>query len=457
MKYLRLLGISVVSLLLFSGCDKEEVVPEPQLPISEFIYSGDKDINGKLESIPVTILFESISEFTDSVEWDFGDGEKSTAENPEHTYTENGVYTVSLVAMNNDGSDTSSVEIQIGVAASDMSISTTSQGVTVFSIEYALGTTDTEGTATYFVEISTYSDFSQMIEFSDEGSQNLVVEKELSGTGTYQFRDLKPGTWYYYRIRQEVSLNSHTYGPFYSDTKTAKLGALPAPGLTIATYTDNACVLKVMASINEPPGESLYLTGSDVVIEASYSQNFSTKFTMDSFTSGSATQGESFYYRKPGSTIFLRGWYEYKGRMAFSNVLPYVTDNYVANLSSKTYSGTTATINVGTNMVLIGSQSGEHIRFLVQDYAPNTLDTYSIIHSSFEYEDENETDFIVVNTNEFHEKVVLKVLEETDTYVICQLVNQDDMSTELYYSLSTGSSTESIFLSGLIFKAEKVQ
>ncbi len=445
----------MVSLFLLSGCQDEEIVPEPQLPVSSFSFSGDKDTNGKTELVPVTVSFQNTSEFTDSVEWDFGDGEKSTEDNPQHTYTENGVYQVTLVAMNLDGSDTSNVEISIGVKENDMTLATASQGVTVFTFEYSFGST-AEGTASYFVELSTYSDFSQMVEFTDAEHQNSITEKELTGAGSYQFRELRPGSWYYYRIRQELTLDTHTY-TFYSDVKTAKLGALLAPGLTATTYADNACVLKVTASINEPPGETLYLTGSDVVIEASYAQNFTSKVTMDSFTSGNVTQGESFYYRKPGTTLFLRGWYEYKGRMAYSSVISYTTENYIANLSSKTYSGATATLNESTDMVMIGSQSGEHIRFLVQDYVPNTLDTYSIVHSSFEYEDENEVDHIVINANEFHEKVVLKMLEETDTYIIAQLVNQDDMSTEIYYSLSTGGSTQSIFMSGLIFKADKTQ
>ena len=38
--------------------------------------------------------------------WDFGDGNTSTAQNPSHTYTSSGLYTVSLTATNDDGSDT---------------------------------------------------------------------------------------------------------------------------------------------------------------------------------------------------------------------------------------------------------------------------------------------------------------------------------------------------------------
>ena len=456
MKYIKISGILLVFLYLITACSEEDVLPEPQLPVSNFTFTGDQDANGKLSLIPVTISFQNISEFTDSVKWIFGDGETSTDENPRHTYTENGTYNVSLIAMNLDGSDTSSTEIRIGVAAAPMSLATISSGVTVFTLEYDVSATGNfEGTPTYFVELSTYSDFSQMIEFSDEEFQNPIVEKELSGIGTYQFKELKPGSWYYYRIRQELTMDAHTY-TFYSDVKTAKLGPLLAPGLAVATYAENSCVLKLTATINEPPGESLNMTGSDVQISVSYSQNMSNPITLDTYTAGSVSQGESYYYRKPGSTIFVRGVYEYKGRLAYSSTLAYTTDNFIANLSSKTLKGSQAELKLGNSQIVIGDLLGEHIRFLIQDYTPNTLDSYSIVHSSFEYEDETAKDFNVSNTNEFHSKVTLKILEETDTYIIGQLVNSDDMSTDLYYALDAEGSAD-IFMSGLIFKAEKVQ
>ncbi|MEQ8336647.1 MAG: PKD domain-containing protein [Cyclobacteriaceae bacterium] len=458
MKHINLFGVMITSLLLLSACQDEEIVPEPQLPIASFTYSGDQSTDGKLALVPVVISFQNTSEFSDSIKWDFGDGETSTDENPQHTYTENGTYSISLIAMNTDGSDTSSTEINIGVAAAPMSLATSAEGVTVFSLEYDLSATSGfEGTPTYFLELSTYSDFSQMIEFSDEDFQNPISEKVISGTGTYQFKDLKPGSWYYYRIRQELAFGGHTYGPFYSEVKTAKLGALLAPGLTVTTYAENACIMKLTATINEPPGESLYLTGSDVQLSFSYEQNLSNPITLEEYNPGGISLGESFYYRRPGSTIFIRGVYEYKGRMAYSNILSYTTDGFIANLSSKTFSGSIAEIQQGSKKVIIGDQSEEHIRFEVIGYEPNTLSTYSIDHSTFEYEDDNNTDYKVNTVTEFHEKVVLRILEETDTYIIAQLVNQDDMSSDLYYSTSTGGSTENIFMSGLIFKADKVQ
>jgi len=52
------------------------------------------------------VQFTDESTLADSWEWDFGDGNTSTEQNPEHTYTSDGNYTVSLTATNSHGSDT---------------------------------------------------------------------------------------------------------------------------------------------------------------------------------------------------------------------------------------------------------------------------------------------------------------------------------------------------------------
>lgn len=52
---------------------------------------------------------------TDAWEWDFGDGNTSTAQNPTHTYAESGLYTVRLIASNSIGSDTLVQEAYIQV------------------------------------------------------------------------------------------------------------------------------------------------------------------------------------------------------------------------------------------------------------------------------------------------------------------------------------------------------
>jgi hypothetical protein len=56
---------------------------------------------------PLTVAFQDASTGAPtSWAWSFGDGDKATAENPSHTYTAPGTYTVSLTARNAGGSNT---------------------------------------------------------------------------------------------------------------------------------------------------------------------------------------------------------------------------------------------------------------------------------------------------------------------------------------------------------------
>ena len=58
-------------------------------------------------SFPLTVAFADTSKNTPTAwAWDFGDGTTSIEQNPSHTYTQDGLYAVSLKASNNFGSDT---------------------------------------------------------------------------------------------------------------------------------------------------------------------------------------------------------------------------------------------------------------------------------------------------------------------------------------------------------------
>jgi PKD repeat protein len=66
---------------------------------------------------PVTVTFTDTSTGTPtSWQWDFGDGTASTAQNPSHTYTTAGTYTVTLKATNAAGSTTATKTVTVTAA-----------------------------------------------------------------------------------------------------------------------------------------------------------------------------------------------------------------------------------------------------------------------------------------------------------------------------------------------------
>lgn len=64
----------------------------PYLPVPAFTYNPAQGCQ------PHQVTFTNTSQYADSYEWDFGDGTKSTVTSPQHTYNNEGKYTVSLVA-----------------------------------------------------------------------------------------------------------------------------------------------------------------------------------------------------------------------------------------------------------------------------------------------------------------------------------------------------------------------
>ncbi len=71
------------------------------LPQARFNYETDD----------LTVTFQNISSYAGSYSWSYGDGVYSDQENPIHIYAEYGEYEVTLIAFNENGSDTASATI----------------------------------------------------------------------------------------------------------------------------------------------------------------------------------------------------------------------------------------------------------------------------------------------------------------------------------------------------------
>ncbi|AAM06291.1 TPA: PKD domain-containing protein [Methanosarcina acetivorans] len=79
----------------------------PMLPKAQFIY------NTTSGHIPLVIKFVDISENADCVTWYFGDGKTSCCPEPEHTFCCPGSYTVSLAAINENGTSSASIVVNV--------------------------------------------------------------------------------------------------------------------------------------------------------------------------------------------------------------------------------------------------------------------------------------------------------------------------------------------------------
>jgi PKD repeat protein len=133
-------------------------------PSSTFIPSDTADC------IPFTITFNNISTNANYYQWDFGDGNSSTLANPNHTYTNSGTFTVSLISSNIDCYDTMSINVEAfsnpisNFGISDTLICDNINPASVYTDNLSTGTGilgyfwdfDNGYTSTYYNDNSTY-------------------------------------------------------------------------------------------------------------------------------------------------------------------------------------------------------------------------------------------------------------------------------------------------------------
>lgn len=83
-------AVALLGMLMFVGCAKE--------PMAFFAVDNTSALK---TGIPVKMINYSVD--ADNYSWDFGDGTTSTEEQPEHTYTQPGTYTIKLTARSKNG------------------------------------------------------------------------------------------------------------------------------------------------------------------------------------------------------------------------------------------------------------------------------------------------------------------------------------------------------------------
>ncbi len=82
---------------------------QPVYPLAKF----SSNITSDYVFLSVPVQFTDLSENATKWNWDFGDGSGSTKQNPIHTYSAAGVYTVSLTVSNSNGTDSKLATVSV--------------------------------------------------------------------------------------------------------------------------------------------------------------------------------------------------------------------------------------------------------------------------------------------------------------------------------------------------------
>lgn len=146
--------------LVYFGAGWFELSDDYHFRVVTGSYSGAPTANFTFDASgdPVVTFTDLTEGFPDAWTWEFGDGATSTIQNPVHTYTTNGVYTVCLTAENALGSSTS---------CQDVAIASFSPPAADFSFD------DSADPLIAFTDLSTNSPDSWSWTFGDGGSSSL--------------------------------------------------------------------------------------------------------------------------------------------------------------------------------------------------------------------------------------------------------------------------------------------
>lgn len=105
------IGSFTVSLIAFGNDDLSDTTSQTIRITNDIEAEFTFDNNTCVA--PCTKTFTNTSKEADTYLWDFGDGNTSTDEDPTHTYTQPGIYTVILTASRNGQEDTEDKEVNI--------------------------------------------------------------------------------------------------------------------------------------------------------------------------------------------------------------------------------------------------------------------------------------------------------------------------------------------------------
>lgn len=93
-----------LSAMFVSSCKKEDSKPAP---VANFTFTGDN------KPAPCEVSFSNSSTNATSYTWEFGDGASSSEQNPKHTYTTGGTFSVNLTTTGEGGTNTTTLTITI--------------------------------------------------------------------------------------------------------------------------------------------------------------------------------------------------------------------------------------------------------------------------------------------------------------------------------------------------------
>ena len=261
MKHLNfLLCITAFFTVTLISCKEENILPEP---VAAFTMSEKTVEPGEI------ITFTNRSENATSYFWDFGDGETSTDENPTHSYSVYGTFTITLTATGEGGEDLASKTITVSYPApvanftmdkteaetgKTITFTNSSENATGYSWDFGDGNTSTDENPTH--SYSSDGTFTVKLTATGDGginstSKTISIINPLIGKwdiieGTYNGSTISDLTGYinivnetHYKASFDNSSNSGYVSAKYTLTGTTFKSNLNGNSLILNGYSSS--------------------------------------------------------------------------------------------------------------------------------------------------------------------------------------------------------------------------
>ncbi len=238
------------------------ILVHPSYPSANF--SSDITSDYVFPSVPVQ--FTDLSKNATKWVWDFGDGSGSTKQNPTHTYSSAGIYTVSLTVSNSNGTDSKLATVNVvpkGSPAPSYAFITNLNSNTVSVIN----TGNNNVTATVPVGTNPMG-----VTVSPDGARTYVTNTKYGDRGTVSVIDTAIN-----KVTATVDIG-YKYSPcgiaITQDGKKLYVADRDVKGVSVIDTSTNTVTATVPVGTN-PLGVAIIPDGTKVYVTNRYSNNVS--------------------------------------------------------------------------------------------------------------------------------------------------------------------------------------
>jgi gliding motility-associated-like protein len=161
-----------ITLIAENSCGADTITQF--LTVSPIVVNSNFNTSSAIGCPPFEVNFDDYSTPGVFIEWDFGDGNVSTIENPVHTFDSTGIYLVKQYVNNGCATDSSEIEITV-LEAPEVSFESTGPFCSNQAVEFSNTSLDLSGSQWYFGSIDSSNLVNPSFLFPEPGNYTVTL------------------------------------------------------------------------------------------------------------------------------------------------------------------------------------------------------------------------------------------------------------------------------------------